>query len=108
MTIVQPYKRTPLGILFFWIMGFVISGIALYGIILYNQLVDIRHDVSAIHQNVRRAEVMNAELKNTLYAATDPINPEGILRDRGFIVDGRPTYARSEPRVDQYRLYYGR
>ncbi len=72
MTIVQPYKRTPLGILFFWLMGFVISGIALYGIILYNQLVDIRHDVSAIHQNVRRAEVMNAELKNTLANKTDP------------------------------------
>lgn len=93
MTIVQPYRQTPLGIVFFWLLGFVIAGGVLFSIVFHNQLVDLRHDTGEVRKGIERAEVVNVELVSRLSAVTDPTDPEGWLRDRGFTLEGRPVYA---------------
>lgn len=93
MTIVTPYKKTSLGFFLFSLVSLMVGGVAFAGIIFYNELVDIRHNMGKISENVRRTEVENAELKSNLYAIIDPQNPEDFLREKGLTLEKNPLYA---------------
>ncbi len=92
MTIVSPHQKKSIKVLIAIFLSLATGSMAFAGIILYNQLVDLRHDVAQAGDDLREQEVFNAELKNKLYALTDPQNPEAFLANRGLIRDNNPRY----------------
>jgi len=73
---------------------FISVAAAVWGIFLYNRLVDMRHEVKRQEENIRRAEVTNAELKNNLYNILDAKNLEPLINKQSLIFDKNPEYAK--------------
>jgi hypothetical protein len=94
MTIIQPNKNN-------YKMSFLISVLlitsisaALWGVFLYNQLVNVRHEIKRQENNLRQAEVMNAELKNNLYSIIDAKNLKSSTDSQSLILDKNPEYVK--------------
>ena len=68
---------------------------AILGIFLYNQLVNLRHEITSQENNLQKAEVESAELKNNLYAAVDAKNLEKLAADKALIIDKNPQYLKT-------------
>lgn len=66
-----------------------------WGVFLYNELVDVRHEVQKQTNNVQEAEVSNAELKNNLYNVIDANNLETLAKEQSLILDNNPQYIKS-------------
>jgi len=96
MTIIQPNREEKKTSLF----ALVLAGIAVlsvvWGVFIYNQLVDIRHEVAKKSNNLEKAEVSNAELKNNLYNIIDSQNLESLAEDRFLAFDKNPQYVKSD------------
>lgn len=74
-----------------------VLGMALVLMFYYNQLVNLRHDISKAHDAIQEATVANIDLKNKLYAATDPKNLEKMAVSGSFILEKDPKYFNSKP-----------
>ncbi len=94
MTIIQPNKNNHKTIFAVSILMIISITAAVWGIFLYNQLVDLRHEVKRQEENLRRAEVTNAELKNNLYSILDAKNLEPLINSQSLIFDKNPEYKR--------------
>jgi len=96
MTIIQPNRESKKTSLF----ALVLTGIAVlsvvWGVFIYNQLVDIRHEVKEASNNVGKAEVTNAELKNNLYNMIDSGNLESLAQDKSLALENNPQYVKSD------------
>ncbi len=66
-----------------------------WGIFLYNQMVDLRHDVKTEGETMRKAEIYNAELKDKLYNLTDTENFSSSTNSQSLILDKNPEYVKS-------------
>ncbi len=75
---------------------------AISGIFLYNQLVNLRHEITSQGDNLGKAEVLSAELKNNLYAAVDVKNLEKLATENGLVIDKNPQYVETEPLAANY------
>ena len=75
---------------------------AVVGILLYNQMVNLRHEIVSQENNLQKAEVLGAELKNNLYAAVDTKNLQRLAVQNGLVVDKAPRYVKNEPLVANY------
>ena len=77
----------------------VLTGIAVlsvvWGVFLYNQLVDIRHEIENKSNSLGKAEVNNAELKNNLYNIIDSANLESLAEGKSLAFDKNPQYVKS-------------
>lgn len=94
MTIIQPHKSNNGSnfLVSILMMGCVV--VALWGIFLYNQLVDIRHEVGSRGNNIQKAEVTNAELKNSFYNITDTDSLKSASNAQTLILDQNPQYVK--------------
>lgn len=102
MTIVQLHNsNSKLNVLMFLLMG-ILAVSAVVGILLYNQLVNLRHEITSQENNLQKAEVASAELKNNLYAAVDTKNLQRLAAENGLVVDKSPRYIKNEPLVANY------
>lgn len=96
MTFVQPHKNniTAINITIFAMIA-VIAAISASGMFLYNQLVNLRHDLISGKNNAGRAEVENAELKNNLYRMVDLKNFAVTANSHSLLEDKNPEYLRA-------------
>jgi cell division protein FtsB len=92
MTIIQPNKNNHKTSFLISVLLITSISAALWGIFLYNQLVNLRHEVKKQETNLRRAEVTNAELKNNLYNIIDTKNLEPLIKSQSLILDKNPEY----------------
>lgn len=95
MTIIQPYKTSYKSNFLILTLMFVSISVAVWGVFLYNQLVNLRHEVKKQETNLFRAEVMNAELKNNLYSIIDAKNLKSSTDSQSLILDKNPEYIKS-------------
>lgn len=91
MTIISPSRRLSVYRFLMFIFAILIIG-GIFYIYQYNQLVDLRHNVSSLEKAIIKAEVINTDLKNELYRALDPIILKKTAKENGLILDSRPDY----------------
>ena len=102
MTIVQLHNsNSKLNVLMFLLMG-ILAVSAVVGILLYNQMVNLRHEIVSQENNLQKAEVLGAELKNNLYAAVDTKNLQRLAVENGLVVDKAPRYVKNESLTTNY------
>lgn len=65
---------------------------AVWGIFLYNQSVDLNHESQQQEVFLRKAEVINAELKNRFYEMTDAEIFESAINSQTLILEKNPKY----------------
>ena len=90
MTILKN-KKYPANLFFVGIMGVLVLGGTL-AIREYNALVDARHDARTATEDIATTKDENADLQNTLYAKTDPVELEKIAQENAMVLETRPGY----------------
>lgn len=80
----------------------ILAASAILGIFLYNQLVNLRHEITSQENNLQKAEVLSAELKNNLYAMVDTKNLQNLAAENGLVIDKTPQYVKNEPLAANY------
>lgn len=100
MTIVQPNRNdlSAMSVFTFVMMVFLVLA-AFGGMYLYNQLVSLRHDISAAKDNLNKAEVANADLKNSLYQTINIKNPDSFAQSQSLVQDKNPDYLQNAPQL---------
>lgn len=92
MTIIQPsynQKSITLAILFLGILlGLFIGG----DVFIYNSIVNLNHNVKIVTDQINKAEVANADLKNKKYELLDPRTLEALAQRDGLVKDKGPQY----------------
>ncbi len=101
MTIIQLNKNNHKKNFLISILMMVSIVAAVWGVFLYNQLVSFRHEVKKQENNIRQAEVQNAELKNNLYGIIDVKNLKSSTDSQSLILDKDPEYVK-KPLVASY------
>ncbi len=99
MTIIQPNKNNYKTSFLISVLLITSISAALWGVFLYNQLVNLRHEVKKQETNFSRAEVMNAELKNNLYSIIDAKNLKSSIDSQSLILDKNPEYLKEKTLV---------
>lgn len=102
MTIVQLHNSSSkLNVLMFLLMS-ILAVSAVVGILLYNQLVNLRHEITSQENSLQKAEVGSAELKNNLYTMVDLTKLEKLAAEKALVVDKNPQYVKTEPLATNY------
>ena len=97
MTIVKPKSRRFNKINFLIILlGLSLGSSVLGGMLTYNELVNLRHDISKQDMALRKEEVSNAELKNQLYSIIDVKNLETLVGERSLVLEKNPDYFKTQ------------
>ena len=99
MTIIQPNKTSYKSNFLILTLMFVSISVAVWGVFLYNQLVNLRHEVKSQEASLGQAEVANAELKNNLYNIIDAKNLESSIKNQSLILDENPNYVKENTLV---------
>ncbi|MFA5099074.1 MAG: hypothetical protein WC461_02565 [Candidatus Paceibacterota bacterium] len=94
MTIIQPHKNTNSSNFLVSILMMFCVVVALWGIFLYNQLVDVRHEISGKQDDIQKAEVTNAELKNSFYNLTGTESLKSAADAQTLILEQNPQYVK--------------
>ena len=94
MTIIQPHKRNNSSNFLVSILTITCVVVALWGVFLYNQLVDIRHEVTNKQNDIQEIEVTNAELKNSFYNITDTNSLKSASNAQTLILEKNPQYVK--------------
>jgi len=94
MTIIQPNKTNHKANFLISILILCSISVAVWGVFLYNQLVNLRHEVKKQETDISRAEVTNAELKNNLYTIIDAKNLKSSVDSQSLILDKNPEYVK--------------
>lgn len=99
MTIIQPNQKH------YYLRSttiFVILSIALavfLNIYFYNSIVDLKHSLSLKTKDFQTGQVINAELKNTLYKILDLQNLKQMTAELSLVRDAHPAYLEPEVAV---------
>ena len=96
MTIIQPNKNNQKINILVSALATTTVIAAVLGVFLYNQLINIRHEISRQEENLQKIEVANAELKNNLYQITDAKNLETSAAQNGLVLEKKPQYLKNE------------
>ena len=94
MTIILPNKNNKSNLLVFILMTAGVLSVV-WGVFLYNELVDLRHEFQRQNDDIQKAEVSNAELKNNLYNIIDARNLEALVEGQYLVLDNDPQYIKS-------------
>lgn len=94
MTIIQPHKNNgKTGVLIpFLVIGCVSA--AVWSIFLYNQVVELRHELSNNADNLHKTEIGNAELKDNLYKLTDESYFSSSTKIQSLTLEKNPQYVK--------------
>ncbi|MEK7162736.1 MAG: hypothetical protein AAB696_00380 [Patescibacteria group bacterium] len=99
MTIIQLNKNNHKTNFLVSILMMISIVVAVFGVFLYNQLVNIRHEVKRQENNLQQAEVQNAELKNNLYSILNEKNMKSLINQQSLILEKNPEYLTKKPIV---------
>ena len=94
MTYIQPYQNNNKINFLISILMLSSVGIAVFGVFLYNQMIDLRYEVSAQEKNIKQSEVDNAELKNNFYQSVNSKNLESLTEGRLLVLEKKPEYVK--------------
>ncbi len=61
-------------------------------IILYNQIVNLNHEVSVMRSDIKNIEASTAELKEKTFAFFNTSALESLKSDRGLVEERKPEY----------------
>lgn len=91
MTIVKLNKKC--GYIFFLatIAGILIFG-GVFAIFEYNGLVDARHGIESLKEEIKKEKELKTELTNNLFIATDPVSLSLIAEEKNLILEKKPEY----------------
>ena len=94
MTTIGPQKkRQSTRVFLACFLGTFVLG-AVLGISFYNDTVDLKHEVRKAEARIVELEVLNADVKNQLYALLDAERLEALAGELGFVLEKRPSYLR--------------
>jgi len=95
MTIIQPHQT---GKTNFLISIFTLTsiGVAVWGVFLYNQLIDLRHNIAKQEKAIKQSEVESAELKNNLYNLVSSKNLESLAQEKSLVLENKPEYVKTQ------------
>ena len=96
MTILQEKKSDKKFKMFVIALVAAISTGAIVEVFLYNQIVNLRHDVSKAKAAVQNAEITNAELKTNLYESTDQSRMQSIIDSGALVLEKNPEYLKKQ------------
>lgn len=91
MTIVRPNRERDLRKTILW-CSIAVSGMIAFVLLSYVNLVGLRHDLTAMHDNIETMKVENAELKNQYYQLTSNDNLERLAAEMGLVKDKNPQW----------------
>ena len=95
MTIIQPSQNKNA---FFWLSALFVVGLLaliIWWLTVYNSLVDIKHNITVLEEEIGQRELENAELKNSVYALINPTRLEELVKKNGFVKDKGAKYLES-------------
>ena len=91
MTVFAPYRKTYAGIYIGLLTGLFLSS-AMGWLILYNQSVDLRHDMADLKKTLGEGKVVNAELKGELYTLLNPEDVSRVAEMQGLVKASHPQF----------------
>jgi hypothetical protein len=91
MTILTPHKNSATKHFILLLFTLLLVGGVLY-IFEYNALVNARFALSGLKKDIVDLETKNADLKNQLYAALDPVKLNTFASASGLILERKPQY----------------
>ncbi len=96
MTIIQPNKeKIKIWKLAVPLLAIILTG-AYFSILFYNKSVDMNHALAVKEKELKSLQATNGELKNKVYAFSDPSNINKIVGAAGLTLDKRPVYLESK------------
>ncbi len=98
MTIIQNHAQTNSDkpkILISALIGVVIT-LSIGGIFIYNQKVNLSHEIDSVKITLRDAEVKNAELKNSVYGMLDQQKLQSLVTNQALVIDKNPSYVKNQ------------
>lgn len=90
MTYIQPIKRNILSRVIFWLIAIGVFG-ALALVLIYNQTVNLEHNIAEVRDGIKQAQGKNVELQELIFAILNSDNFAKTVGN-GFIVDKNPEY----------------
>jgi len=92
MTIAKSKQRKDKANLLLVPILLIILGGAFFSISLYNKIVDLKHKLTGLENELYDLEVGNAELKNNLFSLLDVNNMQNLISENGLILEKNPSY----------------
>lgn len=92
MTIIQPNKNSKLQNFFIGFLTVILAGFIWWGLIVYNAVVDVNHNIKLAEEDIKRAELQNADLKNQIFTFLTPTELELLAKKSGLVKDKGPQY----------------
>lgn len=96
MTIIQPHKNRPLA-RFLLTLFFLLAGGGIFYIFEYNAVAEARQGIAAAKEELQRAQVSNADLRDALYRMIDPSVLKSAAAGRGLTLVRNPQYLQGAP-----------
>ena len=100
MTIIQPNQQKSKIKLLIFLLILIVFGGAYLNILVYNETTDLRHFLKENEKALEHLQVLNAELKNQLYAKLDAENIKKAAGELGLILEKNPTYLEAKSADD--------
>ncbi|SRR6056297_602125 len=91
MTILKPKNKNSYWLFFTSLTLLVIIGGVLY-ISQYNSVANNRYKIKKLEDQITKAEVQNAEIKNELYQNIDPTKLESVAKQYSLVMENNPDY----------------
>jgi len=102
MTIIQPNKSSFKISLTMIFLSSIMIGLVIFNTYLYNKIVDFKFALKEQVKNIKKIEVINAELKNELYRIIDVNNLTKILKDQPLVIERQPEYFKISLSLDDH------
>lgn len=99
MTIIQPSKiNTKINL---WIGGLIAALVflAVSSVFIYNQLVNVRHEINNFKISLRETEIDNVELKNKFISLSGIAKAGEFAQDKNLILEKNPEYVKQQQLV---------
>ena len=91
MTIIKLNKKC--GYLFFLaaVASILVFG-GIFAVFEYNGLVDARHGIESLKEEVKKGEELKIEIANNFFMATNPVSLSLIAEEKNLILEKKPEY----------------
>lgn len=97
MTIIHPHKTLPFVHIFLMILAGVLVILSVWLVVLYNQSVNLDHNISSLKTQIKNTETETAELKDRIFTLLDTQTLSRIAETEGLIKEDNPKYLNVPP-----------
>ena len=96
MTIIQPNKEKKFSLLLVAVLFLPLLAAGTGLVVLYNQTVNLEHNIEAARAEWQKIEAGNAELKDDIFTLFDSASLEFLAVGQGLVKEKYPEYINSE------------